>query len=74
MSYRSHFKFREFFVCFALQQLGSEVESKSSRCGSIFLMLKLCYLIQLWGDAEGYLLQALQTLQNIVGHRIVTGQ
>ena len=27
-------------------------------------MSKLCYLIQLWGGAEGYLLHALQVIQN----------
>ena len=27
-------------------------------------MSKLCYLIQLWGGAEGYLLKALQVIQN----------
>ena len=34
---------------------------------------KLCYLIQLWGGAEGYLLQALQVLQNKAA-RAVTHQ
>ena len=33
---------------------------------------KLCYLIQLWGGSEGYLLHALQVLQNKAG-RAVTG-
>ena len=34
---------------------------------------KLCYLIQLWGGAEGYLLSSLQVLQNRAA-RAVTGK
>ena len=36
------------------------------------VMSKLCYLIQLWGGCEEYLLKALQVLQNKAA-RIVTG-
>ena len=35
------------------------------------VMSKLCYLVQLWGDCEGYLLDALQVAQNRAA-RIVT--
>ena len=34
-------------------------------------MSKLCYLIQLWGGAEGYLLRSLQVIQNRAA-RVVT--
>ena len=36
------------------------------------VMSKLCYLIQLWGGCEGYLLHSLQVLQNRAA-RSVTG-
>ena len=67
-----------------IRQLTSRINGlvKVSHCASFSTRLmvangifvsKLCYLIQLWGGADGYLLNSLQVLQNRAA-RAVTGK